>query len=166
MKEVKMATFEKREGEALDKFVDALNNADEAKKPVRLVFSAFRDGVLFGSDCEVTYLKNNTITGASRDGNRFLANLFEQAYADLKTYEEATIERGSTPCFKKALRLTGKSKQAFVNEKIIRDIPKGSRFLIKKHNLPVLVMYEDTIIKIVLPFVNYGGDVKFEVAEK
>lgn len=161
MKEVKQITFEKRAKDDFETFCKALNKQDETKKFSGLIWKNYKDGVIFGDNTHLTFLKDSFMVSARPDCYA-LGQIFDNAYKSLDEYEEATFTRGTTPYHKKTLKVVGRKNTAYLNEALVGDIPKGSKFYVLKHNYPVLIVYNDEIIKVVLPFI--GCDDKFKEA--
>ena len=156
-------TYIKRTNERFDKFVDAMNKKEMEQKPTKwynrksvFYYKNYREGVLFGDNTQITYLKDRNILSSLRYNKECysLESMFDTAYKDLNDMKEAKMIEGITGENKKAYKLVNDDIEVFVYQNILGDFPKGSRLLIRKANLPVIVEYKGEIIKIVLPFVN------------
>lgn len=155
MKEVKEITYEKRIKADFDKFLKALNGDD--KNRVGLLYKNYNGGVIFGDNKHLFFIKDTEILSAKMHNLECvgLATIFDNSYKALSDYTEVeTITRGTSDFIKKALKLEGENVSALVNESLVGDIPKGAKFYIVKPKLPVLVVYNNEIIKVIMPFVN------------
>lgn len=163
MKEVKQITFEKRAKDDFETFCKALNKQDETKKFSGLIWKNYKDGVIFGDNTHLTFLKDSFMVSARPDCYA-LGQIFDNAYRSLDEYEEATFTRGTTPYHKKTLKVSGRKKTAYLNEALVGDIPKGAKFYVYNHKTPVLVVYNGEIIKFICPFLMAGNESKFTEA--
>lgn len=155
-------TYLNRLEKNFDKFVEALNNAKRFS-PVLFPFCNFKEGVLFGNENGVSYIAGKYI---EEDGRKCYAieSLFDSfgRMINAGECEEATITAGTYTYDgkeKKAIRLTSKKYEVFINSKILGDYPDGARFYVTGVKNPVAVVYNGDIIKVVCPF--YYPDIKF-----
>ena len=116
MKEVKEATYVKRTGEDFDKFLKALNGDNKSRSA--LLCKSYNGGVIFGDQTHLSFIKNVNILSVAPEAREYyaLSTIFDEAYRHFDEYKEATITRGSTDYFKKALMLNGGKFSALVNE--------------------------------------------------
>ena len=163
MKEVKEVTYIKREKAKLDKFVECLNKQDAENSKsykTKLIYKNYKDGVIFGTDTTLTYLKDNFVYSARRNACDIIESFFDNTYRSIYDYMEAAIIKGSTNHHKKVLKLVNGDKAVFINETLVGDIPKGAKFYILKEKNPVIVLYNNEIIKVVFPILGADGFVE------
>lgn len=145
-----------------NKFVEALTNAKRFSTTL-YPFCNFKEGVLFGNEHGVSYIKYKNI---DEDGRKCftIEQMFESFGRMINSdeCEEATATAGTYTYDgkeKKAIRLTSKKYEVFLNDKILGAYPDGARFYITGVKNPVAVVYNGDIIKVVCPF--YYPNIKF-----
>ena len=159
MKFTTLNAYNKETQKNIDRFVSGLNKMYEKNGNIDIdknyLFCSYKNGVIFGSNTNLTYTENNYILSAHKaDEKPGIAQFFDSVYRSLNMYKKADFVKGSTTFDKKAIQFKAGKKTAVINEKLIGNLPKDTEFYIYNEKSPVLAIYQGQIIKIVLPIIH------------